>query len=65
MPEIIRLFRDTYGLELVVADPSLLRQTVTGSMPSKSADILLKALAKLLGVRVEQHGNKAYLLPLK
>ncbi|MGI4873568.1 MAG: FecR family protein [Janthinobacterium lividum] len=64
MSEIIRLFRDTYGLELVVEDPALLRQTVTGSMPSKSADILLQALAKSLGVRAERHGNKVYLLPL-
>lgn len=65
MPEIIQLFHDTYGLELVVADPALLRQTVTGSMPSKSADILLKAIAKSLGARTEQHGDKVYLLPLK
>lgn len=65
MAEIIQLFHDTYGLELVVTDPALLRQTVTGSMPSKSAAVLLKALAKLLGVRAEQHGSKVYLLPLK
>ncbi|RYY21348.1 MAG: DUF4974 domain-containing protein [Cytophagaceae bacterium] len=65
MSEIIRLFHDTYGLELVVDDPALLRQTVTGSVPSKSASVLLNALAKLLGVRAEQHGSTVYLLPLK
>ncbi|MDO7848537.1 FecR domain-containing protein [Hymenobacter sp. M29] len=64
MPEIIRLFRDTYGLEVVVADPALLRQTVTGTLPNKSADVLLKALSKSMGIRTERHGNQVHLLPL-
>ena len=63
MPEIIRLFRDTYGLEVVVADPDLLRQTVTGTLPNKNVDVLLQALSKSMSIRTERHGNKVHLLP--
>jgi ferric-dicitrate binding protein FerR (iron transport regulator) len=65
MADIIRLFQDTYGLELVVEDAGLLRQTVTGTLPNKNADVLLKALAKSLGVRTERTENKVRLLLAK
>ncbi len=64
MTEIIRLFRDTYGLEIVVDDPVLLRQTVTGTLPNKNADVLLRALCKSMSIKAERHGKKVRLLPL-
>lgn len=65
LADIIWLFHDTYGLNITVADPVLLRQTVTGSLPSQNADILLQTLAESLGMRAERSGPDVRLLPLR
>lgn len=64
LAEIVRLLHDSYGLDIVVADPALLRQTVTGALPSKNADVLLQALAESLGMRAERDGKNVRFLPL-
>ncbi|AMR28869.1 hypothetical protein A0257_18385 [Hymenobacter psoromatis] len=65
LSDIIYLLHDTYGLNITVADPVLLRQTVTGSLPSQNTDILLQTLAESLGMRAERSGQNVRLLPLR
>jgi ferric-dicitrate binding protein FerR (iron transport regulator) len=58
LAQIIRLLHETYGLEITVADPSLLAQKVSGSVPSRDADVLLMALGKSLDMKVIRTGNQ-------
>ncbi|HEX8350609.1 MAG TPA: FecR domain-containing protein [Hymenobacter sp.] len=58
LAQIIRLLHETYGLEITVADPSLLAQKVSGSVPSRDADVLLMALSKSLDMKVIRTGNQ-------
>ena len=59
--EIITLLQDTYGLRIVVRDPGLLRQKLTGSVPTHDVDTLLDAFGKSLDVRVQRDGNQVTL----
>lgn len=65
LANILQLLHDTYGLTVTVDDPVLLRQTVTGSLPSQNANVLLQALAESLGMRTQRSGNSVRLLPLR
>ena len=65
LANILQLLHDTYGLTVTVDDPALLGQTVTGSLPSQNASVLLQALAESLGMRAQRSGNSVRLLPLR
>ena len=62
--DIVQLLRDAYGWQVVVTDPAILRQTLTGVLPANNPDLLLPALAKSLGVQVTRTGNVVRLQPL-
>lgn len=59
--EIIPLLEDTYGLEITVRDPALLRQKLTGSVPNHDVDALLNAFSKSLDVTVRRDGTHVWL----
>jgi transmembrane sensor len=62
MARISGEIRRWYGIELVVADSSLLSQHVTTTFDdSDSVDQVLKSLALVLGARVERQGDMATL----
>lgn len=64
MAEVIQVIRQTYGLRVSVTDESLLRQQLTGSLPSNNADVFLQALAKALRLEVARTGDTVQLRPL-
>ncbi|GAA4496221.1 FecR family protein [Hymenobacter ginsengisoli] len=55
--DIMQLLRDTYGLQVSVADPALLSQQVSGAVAVTKAELLLPALAEILDLRVTRTGN--------
>lgn len=56
LEEMVRMLRDTYGLE-VRADSALLRQTVSGSMPLGNAEVLLDQMSKAFQFNIVKNGN--------
>jgi transmembrane sensor len=62
--DIVQLLRDAYGWQVVVTDPAILRQTLTGILPANTPDLLLPALAKSLGVQVTRTGTVVRFQPL-
>lgn len=61
--DIAQLLRDTYGLQVIVTDSTLLRQTVTGDLPASDIDLLLPALAKSLEIKATRTGDTVRLSP--
>lgn len=55
--EMVRMLRDNYGLEVKVADATLLEQTVSGSMPLASAEDLLQQMAKAFQLKITREGS--------
>jgi len=54
LAEMVHMLKDSYGLEVRVSDPSLLEQTVSGSMPLGNAEILLQQMAKAFQLRINK-----------
>ena len=59
--DIIAALQDTYGLQITVRDPALLRQKLSGSLPGRDLDGLLTAFGKSLDVSVRRQGNRVWL----
>ncbi|MBA4056812.1 MAG: hypothetical protein C0490_19010, partial [Marivirga sp.] len=57
LSEMVNMLKDNYGLEVKVADPRLLKQTVSGSMPLGDPEILLQQMAKAFQLKLEKDGN--------
>jgi transmembrane sensor len=58
VPEIIAALQDTYGIQITVHNPGLLRQKLTGSLPGNDLDGMLVALSKSLDVNVRRAGKQ-------
>jgi ferric-dicitrate binding protein FerR (iron transport regulator) len=52
---------DTYGVEVVVPDPALRRQTITGTVPLGDLDLLCQALHASFNIKVERQGQRILL----
>ena len=63
MRDVVQLLRDSYGLQVEVTDPAILRQTVVGQVPTTTPDVLLDALAKSLEIKVARKGSHVRFLP--
>ena len=59
--EIITSLQDTYGLRISVRDPRLLRQRLSGVLPTHDLDGLLAAFGKTLDVQVRRQGSQVWL----
>lgn len=59
--EIITTLQDTYGLRITVRKPQLLRQRLSGSLPTHDLDGLLAAFGKTLDVQVRRQGSQVWL----
>ncbi|MDO1448574.1 FecR domain-containing protein [Rhodocytophaga aerolata] len=56
--EIITLLEENYGLSVVLKDRSVLKRTITGSVPSENLESLLFALSEALNYRIVQENNQ-------
>jgi ferric-dicitrate binding protein FerR (iron transport regulator) len=56
--EIVSLLKDTYNIEVVISDPRLLQERITGTIPSGNLDDLMKALSRILQLDYTQEANR-------
>lgn len=63
--DIAQLLRDTYGLQVTVADPAILNQVVSGAVAVTQSESLLPALAESLGLKVTRTGNAVRFAPAR
>ncbi|WP_210519250.1 FecR family protein [Hymenobacter terricola] len=63
MRDVVQLLRDSYGLQVEVTDPAIMRQTVVGQVPTTTPDVLLDALAKSLEIKIVRNGSHVRFLP--
>ena len=59
--DIIAVLQDTYGVQITVGNPALLRQKLTGSLPGHDLDGLLNSFSKSLDVNYRRQGNRVWL----
>lgn len=57
LAEMVYMLKDSYGLDVKVSNPSLLEQTVSGSMPLGNAEILLQQMAKAFQLRINKEDD--------
>ncbi|MFC5409347.1 FecR family protein [Larkinella bovis] len=55
--EIAQMLNETYGLEVEIRDRELQQQQVTGTIPSKNADTVLKGLSGLFDLKITRKAN--------
>lgn len=55
--EMVYMLKDSYGLEVEVADTKLLEETVSGSMPLGDPEILLGQMAKAFQLKIKKNNN--------
>ncbi|UYZ62399.1 FecR family protein [Hymenobacter weizhouensis] len=63
LAEVVQVLEESYGLQVEVTDPALLRQRITGSVPNANVEEFLDALSKTLDVRVTRTGQRVRLEP--
>lgn len=60
LKEIINLIKNTYGLNIKVNDPELLKRKVSGSAPSHKIDILVKGLLEIFELNLIVKGDSLF-----
>lgn len=55
--EIAQLLKDTYGLDVEIRDRELAQQKVTGTIPGRNADTILKGLSGLFDLKITRKTN--------
>ncbi|MFD1141805.1 FecR family protein [Larkinella insperata] len=57
LTEVAQLLKDTYGLDVEIRDRDLLQQKVTGTIPGKDANTILKGLSALFDLKITRKAN--------
>jgi transmembrane sensor len=58
LAEMIRMGKDNYGIEIIVASDKMLDQTVSGSMPVSDAEAFVKQVASAFQLQVLNEGGR-------
>lgn len=58
LADIAQQLEDTYGLEVVIEDKTLLRQEFSGTIPTQNIDVLLEALGRLFDLKIIKNQDK-------
>jgi ferric-dicitrate binding protein FerR (iron transport regulator) len=61
--ELATQLHDTYGVDVLVPDPALARQTVTGTVPLGDLNLLCQALQASFNIKVERQDQRILLSP--
>jgi transmembrane sensor len=56
--EIVLLLQETHGLTVEVANPALLKQNFTGSIPNQNVELLLEGLSQLFDLKITRDKNR-------
>jgi ferric-dicitrate binding protein FerR (iron transport regulator) len=59
--QITQLLEDNYGLNVIVSQPELLEQTISGSLPVGQLNALLDRIGKTFGLNLVRKGNQVYI----
>ncbi|MGF7218974.1 ferric-dicitrate binding protein FerR (iron transport regulator) [Spirosoma lacussanchae] len=58
LQEVADMLRETYGVDVVITNPELGRQTLSGSVPNNSVETILNGLSTLFDLRITRKGNQ-------
>ena len=56
--EVVTMLRNTYGLEVEVADPTLLERQLSGAAPIQNVDVFLAGLARTFDLQITKTQNR-------
>ncbi|MDJ1479533.1 FecR domain-containing protein [Cytophagaceae bacterium YF14B1] len=59
--EVAFKIEDTYGVKVIIKDPAIARQVVTGVVPTESLDVLLDALEAAFNIRIIHKSNQIFI----
>ncbi|CAG5000008.1 hypothetical protein DYBT9275_02365 [Dyadobacter sp. CECT 9275] len=59
--EISEMMKDLYGMQVVIDNPALEKETFTGSFPSDSSQVLFQKLEKMFPMEVTRNGDEYHL----
>ena len=60
LSSIITFLEETYGLRVVVSDPSMLELRGSGTMPTRDLDLLLKVISETFSLKLQQDNVNVY-----
>ena len=58
LQEVATMLEETYGVTVVIADPDLQKQSISGSIPNQSMQTILNGLSTLFDLRVTKQANR-------
>lgn len=58
LQEVAQMLEDTYGVTVVIADPDLRQQTLSGTIPNQSMQTILSGLSTLFDLHITQQSNR-------
>lgn len=58
LQEVAQMLEDTYGVTVVIADPDLRQQTLSGTIPNQSMQTILNGLSTLFDLHITQQSNR-------
>lgn len=58
LQEVAQMLEDTYGVKVIITDPALQRQTISGTIPNQSMQTILNGLTTLFDLHITQQSNQ-------
>lgn len=58
LQEVAQMLKDTYGVNVIITDPALQRQTISGTIPNQSMQTILNGLTTLFDLHITQQPNQ-------
>ncbi|MBC3785449.1 FecR family protein [Spirosoma utsteinense] len=56
--EVAQMLEETYGVTIVIADTTLQKQAISGTIPNKNLNIILKGLSTLFDLHIVRQANQ-------
>ncbi|GAB3778519.1 hypothetical protein GCM10028818_27580 [Spirosoma horti] len=56
--EVAQMLEDTYGVTVIISDPDLRQQTLSGTIPNQSMHTILNGLSTVFDLHITQHANR-------
>lgn len=56
--EVAQMLEETYGVTIVIADTGLKKQTISGTIPNKNLNTILKGLSTLFDLHIARQANR-------
>ena len=63
LTQVVRQLHDRFGIQIVIADPTIASRTITGVIEAHTADELLNAIQRLIPIRLERQHQQIVIYP--